>query len=67
MVYLVMLIERRRDYQFATQARTLAVLSRLGQPQSLNSGDERSHVYDLRGGFNAKEDGIESIDQQGSK
>jgi hypothetical protein len=30
MPYLVMLIERRHDYHFATQARTLAVLSGSG-------------------------------------
>jgi len=44
MVYLVMLIERSHDYDFATQARILAVLPRLGQPQSLDMGRAISRV-----------------------
>ena len=66
MVYLVMLIERRRDYDFATRARTLAVLSGSGS-RNPSTWDERSHVYDLRGGLNAKEASIERVNQQGSK
>jgi hypothetical protein len=60
-----MLIERRHDYHFATEPRTVAVLPGSGSRRPW-IWDERSHVYDLRGGLNAKE-AIESINQQGNK
>jgi hypothetical protein len=66
MAYLVMLSERRHDYHFATQARTLAVLSGSGS-RNPQTWDERSHVYDLKGGLNAKQASIESINQQSGK
>ena len=66
MAYLMMWIERRHDYHFATQARTLAALSGSGS-RNPRTWDERSHVYDLKGGLNAKEASIERINQQGSK
>ena len=66
MVYLVMWIERRHDYHFAAEARTLAVLSSSGSRNS-QTGDERSHVYDLKGGLHAKEVSIDRINQQGCR
>jgi hypothetical protein len=65
MVYLVRLIERRHDCHFAAETRTLALLSGSGS-RNPQTWDERSHVYDLRGGLNAKE-AIKIINQQGSK
>ncbi len=53
MVYLVILIERRHDYHFVTQPPTLAVLSGSGS-RNPQTWDERSHVYDLRGGLHCK-------------
>jgi hypothetical protein len=60
-----MSIEYRHDYHFAAQARTVAVLSGSGS-RNPQTGDERSHEYDLRGGLNAKQ-AIESINQQPGK
>jgi hypothetical protein len=66
MVYLVMWTERTHDYHFATEARTLALLSGSGS-RNPQTWDERSHVYDLKGGPHAKEVRIERINQQGSR
>src|ERR1041385_6349461 len=63
MAYLVMLSERRHDYHFATQERTLAVLSGSGS-RNPQTWDERSPVYDLKGGLKAKKASIESINQK---
>ena len=65
MHYLVMWIERRHDYHFATEVRTLAVLPGSGS-RNPRIWDQRSHVYDLRGGLNAKK-AIENVNQQGNK
>ena len=61
-----MWIERRHDYHFATQARTLAVLSGPGS-RNPGHGIERSHVYDLRGGLNAKKASRVSINKVASR
>jgi len=65
MVYLVRLIERNRDYHFATRVCTLAVLSALAA--AIPGHGMRSHLHDRRGGLNAKESRIERISQQSTK